>query len=164
MLKLKKGLPAGRQGFTLIELLVVIAVMAVIASAVLVLIDPTDKINAANDARVQADVGQVASAFTAYAAAHNGYYPCSAAGSCPTGVDTTGVNALTISGELKVLPTAPSGYTYTYYTNTTGGAAQMHSNLKSKKYTSVPTLDNWAWCNTSAAAGLVADTATDTCP
>lgn len=159
MLKLKL-----RKGFTLIELLVVIAVMAVIASAVLVLIDPTDKVNAANDARVQADIGQVASAFTAYAAAHNGYYPCSAAGSCPAGVDTNGQTALTTSGELKNLPTAPSGYTYTYVTNATGTVAEMHSNLKSKKYTSVATADNWAWCNSSSAAGAVADTTAGTCP
>lgn len=135
MLKLKKG-------FTLIELLVVIAVMAVVASAVLVLIDPVDKINAANDSRIQADIGQVATALTSYAASNNGLYPTTAQGS----------GVLTSSGELTKLPTPPANYSaYTYTFNAGGTIAQVFGQLKSKKYTATPV---WGWCNTSAAAGV----------
>ncbi|MCL5411279.1 MAG: type II secretion system GspH family protein [Patescibacteria group bacterium] len=51
-----------QKGFTLIELLVVIAIVGVLAGAVLVAINPTERINEANDANKKSKLGQVAQA------------------------------------------------------------------------------------------------------
>lgn len=145
-----------KKGFTLIELLVVIAIMAVISAAVLVAIDPIDKINAANDSRSQADIGQVASAVTAYATSNNGSYPAAADwGALGT--------ALTTAGELTKMPVAPGGYTYTA-SSQAAGPVVLSATLKSKKYAQAsPTpLPFWNWCSTSAVAGAVATAST--CP
>ena len=131
-----------KKGFTLIELLVVIAVMAVIASAVLVLMDPTDKTNSANDSKVQADIGQVGTAMVAYATSHGGVYPTTA--------ETESV--LTSAGDLVKLPTAPTGYaTYTYVFNASGSIAGVQGDLKSKKYTNDANI-YWTWCASSTVA------------
>lgn len=65
---------SSKKAFTLIELLVVIAVLGVLAAGVLIAIDPVDKINSANDSKVQTDISALANAAEAYAVAHNGYY------------------------------------------------------------------------------------------
>lgn len=119
------------KGFTLIELLIVIAILGVLAAGVLVAIDPVDKINAANDAKVQSDIGVQASASEAYAATHGGFYPAAAAD-------------LSASGELKTAPAAPTGYTYTFVPSpgsctagTTCTSVVITSTLKSKRFTGV---------------------------
>lgn len=61
-------------GFTLIELLIVIAILGIIIAAVIAGIDPVDKINAANDAKVQADIGAIGTAHEAYTTQHLGAY------------------------------------------------------------------------------------------
>lgn len=93
------------KGFTLIELLIVIAILGVLAAGVLIAVDPVDRINSANDSRVQSDVGVIGRAAEAYAATNNGFYP---------GANAIGVGGdLVSNGDLKSAPTAPSGYTYT---------------------------------------------------
>ena len=128
LLKMQKGFTSIQSGFTLIELLVVIAVLAVLASGVLVLINPIDKINAANDSKVQQDIGGIGRAAETYAISHGGYYPAA-------------LGDLQTSGELKVVPTAPSGYAYTYTAlpaactaGTTCISFTITSLLKSTKY------------------------------
>ncbi|MDO8488073.1 MAG: type II secretion system protein [bacterium] len=142
-----------KKGFTLIELLVVIAIMGVIAASVLIAIDPVDKINAANDSRVQADIGQVAGAVTAYAVANGGLYPVG---------DWAAIGGILVaSGELTKMPSPPTtGYSYTAL-SAAAGPVQLAGDLKSKKYTkATPTnLLFWNWCSTSGAAGPKAGSA-----
>ena len=144
-----------KKGFTLIELLVVIAIMAVIAAAVLVAIDPVDKIRSANDAKVQADVGQIATALTTYAATNGGVYPTSA----------EGLAKLETSGELSKLPKPPTaagyGAAYSYASDATGSFANISGTILSKKYSGAAKTA-WGWCNTSTSAGAV--DALGTCP
>lgn len=85
------------KGFTLIELLVVIAVLGVLAAGVWVALDPLDKINAANDAKVQSDMGILGQAQETYATTHNGYYARSQAD-------------LVDNGDLKAVIAPPAGY------------------------------------------------------
>lgn len=147
MLKLTKG-------FTLIELLIVIAILGIIIAAVIAGIDPVDKINAANDAKVQADIGAIGTAFEAYAALNNGTY-------------ATSMAALTSSGDLKIVLTPPA--TYTAYSSNVGCSVgpcttqSVWSDLKSKRYTgAVPSTPVWKWCSSTGKTGAVTNSAA--CP
>lgn len=115
-----------QKGFTLIELLVVIAVMGVLATAVLVTVDPVEQFNRAEDAtRVQtaSSLGQ----------AFEQYYVAKQVMPTPAAWLTNIVSA----GELKQTPTASgtactgnvlSGYCY----NPSGTAAVIYVSLESK--------------------------------
>jgi len=112
-----------QKGFTLIELLVVIAIIGVLAVGLIATIDPVDKINAGNDAKVLNDIKNISGAAERYATANNGTYPLNA-------------SSLTAAGELKNVPSAPGGYTYTPSYSATGFT--MTGSLKSKRYTNTP--------------------------
>lgn len=135
------------KGFTLIELLVVIAILGIIMAAVVAGIDPIDKIRAANDAKVQADIGVLGTAFEANATLNSGTYAASQA-------------ALVTAGDLKVALVAPTGYTaYTVGSVGGSGTRSVYTDLKSKKYDATP---YWMWCSSTGRAGAVVDTTT--CP
>ena len=148
-----------RKGFTLIELLVVIGVLAVIAAGVVALINPQDKLYAANDAKVQSDMGNIATAAQAYAATHNGFYPATLAN-----MD----NSAAGSGDLSAIPAAPTGYTAYAVVNTPAGCTAgttctgftITGQLKSKKYSATTF---WRWESSSGKACPVATAAT-VCP
>lgn len=135
------------KGFTLIELLIVIGIIGVLAAVVLVGIDPVDKINAANDSKVQRDINALANAMESYAANSNGTY-------------VTLQSSLVTHGDLKVALTAPGGY-ITYGLSGGAQAATVYGQLKSKKYTSANT-PTFVWCSNSGRAGATASSTT--CP
>lgn len=62
-------------GFTLIELLLVISILSILATIVLVAINPVKRINEARDSGRKQDLAQISHALEAYAAQHNGLYP-----------------------------------------------------------------------------------------
>lgn len=145
-----------QKGFTLIELLIVIGIIGVLAGVVLVGIDPVDKINAANDTKIQRDINALANAIESYAATNGGSY------FGPTGAALTQADLVT-TGNLKLALTPPTGYTCANYSITsTATTAQASCVLKSKKYTSVATADTWVWCSSTGRAGATADATT--CP
>ncbi|OGH34018.1 MAG: hypothetical protein A3A47_04835 [Candidatus Levybacteria bacterium RIFCSPLOWO2_01_FULL_37_20] len=123
-----------QKGFTLIELLVVIAVLAVLATGVLVLIDPVDKIAQANDSKVENDVGAIGRAAAAYSVTHQGFYPVA-------------LSDLVTAGELRIVPVPPTasyGTAYTVIVSPTGCVAgstcssfAVGGPYRSKRYTSV---------------------------
>lgn len=138
------------KGFTLIELIIVIAILGVLMSIVVAAINPVDKINSANDAKVQSDISALNTAFEANAAGNNGTYAANIA-------------ALVTSGDLKVALTPPPGYcgaaagVIGNYTVGAGGTSQYAScsTLKSKKYTNANT-PLWIWCSSTGKAGAQA--------
>ncbi len=131
-----------QKGFTLIELLIVIAILGILAAATMVGIDPIDKINLANDSKVQKDVGFIANAMESYAVQNAGVYAATQA-------------VLVTSGDLKVALNPPTGYAY----NVSGGASgKVDSTLKAKKYA---TMTFYVWCS---ASGRAAAMATNACP
>lgn len=70
-----------RKGFTLIELLLVIGIIAILASIVIVAINPTKQLGDARNAQRRSDVNTVLNAVYQYAIDHNG--------TLPSGITTT---------------------------------------------------------------------------
>jgi len=110
-----------REGFTLIELLLVIGIIAILASIVIVAINPTKQMGDARNAQRRSDVNTILNAVYQYAIDNNGTMPgCLAAGSggsiCLKGSACEGVtggcdlDALTTS-YIVDLPKDPSGAT-----------------------------------------------------
>lgn len=146
------------QGFTLIELLIVIAVLGILSGGILVAIDPADRVNSANDSRVQSDLGIIGRAAEAYAAQTNGNYP---AGATVAAAGTVMIGA----GVIKSVPAAPSGYVYTYTAlpaacTTACTSVTITSPLKSKKYS---TTAFWRYESSTGKSCPVAAAAT-ACP
>lgn len=144
-------------GFTLIELLVVIAILGVLLVGSIVAINPVQKINQAKDATGKAAVDQVVSALQSWSTQNDGKYPTAAQWTA---------NILVTSGELKALPTGPSG-ALTYDVNADQLNASVSFTLKQPdKSTLSPDCTGvgapctlWCWQSTAGKASL-ATTAT----
>lgn len=93
-------------GFTLIELLVAIAVVGILSAAVLVAINPLQKINQAYDSKIKSDVGQIATGESTYFSNVN---------SRQSYADQ--VSDLVTKGELASQPFDPSSNPYTIRKN-----------------------------------------------
>jgi prepilin-type N-terminal cleavage/methylation domain-containing protein len=157
-----------KKGFTLIELLVVIGVLAIIAAGVAFLINPQDKLLQANDAKVQNDIGQLATALQSYAAQHNGAYPSGAGG---------GLSILVTNGEITQVPVPPTagtyGAAYGYLRTAAPDVAVVYSFVLSRKFTSKCAAGNdayWYWnssgsgvCGFCGAPGTYPTTFITTC-
>ena len=110
-------------GFTLIELLIVIAVIGILAAALLVAIDPIDKVNAGNDSKVLNDIRSI------HDAALREYTNTNALPATVAGLD---------DGELKTVPQPPNNYAddgsgdYVYVVNGTDDDVYVCGEVKSK--------------------------------
>ena len=99
------------KGFTLIELLIVIAILGVLASAVLIAINPLEQLARGRDAGRKSSVRQLGGAVQSYYTGQNSAYVTA---------DNAWMTALQTAGELKTLPSNPtaSGYTTGCFTAT----------------------------------------------
>lgn len=82
-------------GFTLIELLIVIAVLGVLATVVLVAINPLEQLARGRDAGRKSTLGQLSRALQSYYTSQNAVYPA---------VNATWINSIIAAGEIKSLP------------------------------------------------------------
>ena len=111
-----------RRGFTLIELLLVIGIIAILASIVIVAINPTKQLADARNAQRRSDVNTILKATYQYAVDNNGTLPScidtTAKGVCTGGSDCAAYAAGDSGGPaagcnldalLVNLPTDPSG-------------------------------------------------------
>lgn len=134
--------PARKRGFTLIELLVVIAIVGVLAAVVLIAINPAKRLAQARDSGRKSDIGQIATAAQAYYTTSGGY--------------PTALADLTTSGDLKIVPNAPTNATCTTgYTITTFGTppTEMISSVCLESPTTSGFVSGaWAWCSNKGTA------------
>jgi type IV pilus assembly protein PilA len=109
-----------RKGFTLIELLLVIGIIAILASIVIVAINPTRQLGNSRDAQRRADVLTILNAVYQYAIDSNGTIPtgittttkyvCSGLSAC--GGNGADLSVLTLSGKYIVsIPRDPQSAT-----------------------------------------------------
>lgn len=94
------------KGFTLIELIIVIAVIALLAAATFVAVDPAKRIGMARDTQRWADVTAIADAVSTYIADNNGTFP-------------TSTNGAAIHGTFGIMPLGSVPLTYSLCQNTT---------------------------------------------
>ena len=73
-----KNFSKQKKGFTLIELIIVVAIIALLAGATFVAINPAKRIGEANNAQRWTDVTAIASAWALYVADNSGTAPASA--------------------------------------------------------------------------------------
>ncbi len=116
-----------RAGFTLIELLLVIGIIAILASIVIVAINPTKQLGNARDAQRRSDVNTILNAVYQYAIDHSGSVPSgiptgtaktickSTAASCNNGVSLRALTGAYLVS-IPVDPQAPATGTGTNYT------------------------------------------------
>lgn len=68
-----------KKGFTLVELIIVVAIIALLAAATFVAINPAKRIGEANDAQRWSDITAIADAWATYVAENNGTVPTTSA-------------------------------------------------------------------------------------
>lgn len=109
------------QGFTLIEIIVVIVLLGIVATAIIVGVNPIDKIARGRDAARKNSVSEIATAVQAYVATKNQFLVG----------DNTWIESLVTSQELKRVPEAQtgSGYTACSATAPSGGSAGVQNGI-----------------------------------
>ncbi len=135
-------------GFTLIELLIVIAILGVLATVVIVAINPLQNLAKTRDSGRLSTVGQLGHAMESFATTNNGVYI--AEGANWIGGGAVGTENLVNAGEINGIP-APVGYSITgisacsnsfpqsnmcYNASSAAGAAPMvvYARLESNTY------------------------------
>ena len=101
------------KGFTLIELLLVIGIIAILASIVIVAINPTKQLGSARDAQRRSDVNTILNAVYQYSIDFNGQLPSgipnTATVICKNNLPTGCVNLSVLTGSYLVgIPVDPS--------------------------------------------------------
>ncbi len=99
-----------KEGFTLIELLIVIGIIAILAAAIIVSINPGRQFREARNSTRWSHMNSIANGIYSYAVANNGVFPPG----CPTStytatttVNDTNCGVLTTDGHISILPTPP---------------------------------------------------------
>ncbi len=109
---------ASSSGFTLIELLIVIALIAVLAGAVVIALNPARQFAASRDSQRWSHVSAIVGAITQNITENRGSWTCPSAGALPTtstAMGTTGFNicGCLVPSQMAVLPVDPTTGSFT---------------------------------------------------
>lgn len=143
-------------GFTLIELLVVIAITGILASGVLVTLNPVKRMSQAQDARIKSDMSALVVALGSYYAI-NGKYPKL-------------LSDLVDSGDIKSIPAPPKSASYTYVSRTSGGSIMCFNgptdppcdDVRLYDFLAYPAVSGNVWCWRSTT-GIFSETTSTLC-
>jgi len=127
------------RGFTLIELLVVMAVIGILATGIIVAVNPVRNINQGKDATVKFDIAQIVRALKAYQTINRGIYP---------EVGTPPLQNLVESGELDQLPKTPDETDYNYQRSAICDSSGCEVVVWAKLYNASDGTQ-WCWDSTS---------------
>lgn len=150
-----------KKGFTLIELLIVIGILAILATTVVLVLNPAQLLAQARDSQRISDLSSVKSAIALYLTTVTSptlgeearatfsttcWYTCAGAATCVinatttvagagwVGVDLTGTSGGSPLSSLPMDPTGDATYQYTYDGNNTAKTFELNGNLESTKY------------------------------
>jgi prepilin-type N-terminal cleavage/methylation domain-containing protein len=148
------------RGFTLIELLIVIAVLGVLATVVLVAVNPLQNLAKARDSGRQSTVAQLGHALEAYATTNNGTF---------VPENNTWITSLVTAGEINAVPgqvtysisgitactnaNPQNGVCYNSTTAAGGPPAVVYARLESSSTISKCASGQWAYAVYSTADG-----------
>lgn len=128
-------------GFSLVELLIVVAILGILAAIAFATLSPAKRQNQAKDSQTRADIGQIATALSAY-------FTSSGRSTYPTA--SQGLNQLATNQDLTKVPTPPAGGLYGYGVSPAGCTGTSGS-LCTAAYVSEPLFDPatagnvWCW-------------------
>ena len=131
---MNKRIKMQKKGFTLLEILLTITLIGILASIVLVVINPNRQLSQSRDLNRQKDIAEIQQAVELYAVRNSGEYPAGIpTGSykdiCPEGEVTEECVDLSIlvPNYLSSIPTDPSGSNYKIGINTTNNTVSVWS-------------------------------------
>jgi uncharacterized delta-60 repeat protein/prepilin-type N-terminal cleavage/methylation domain-containing protein len=131
---MNKRIKMQKKGFTLLEILLTITLIGILASIVLVAINPNRQLSQNRDLNRQKDIAEIQKAVELYAVRNSGEYPAGIpTGSykdiCPEGEVTEECVDLSIlvPNYLSSIPTDPSGSNYKIGINTTNNIVSVWS-------------------------------------
>ena len=160
-----------KKGFTLIELVIVIGILAILATVVVLVLNPAQLLAQARDSQRMSDLGSVKSAIALYLSTYTSPTlgtqqratdsttcwfgtACAGAATCTlnavttvagagwVGIDLTGTTG---GSPLSALPLDPSypntTYQYTYVGDNTNKTFELNANLESTKYSGLEATD-----------------------
>jgi len=158
-----------KKGFTLIELVIVISILAILATVVVLVLNPAQMLAQARDSQRMSDLGSVKSAIALYLATADSpavgatskgtvstacWFGTTCTTTCSgistsTAVDSTGWVNVDLTGTaggspLSALPLDPSqtaAYQYTYIGDATNLTFELNANLESTKYSGLEATD-----------------------
>lgn len=149
-----------KSGFTLIELLVVIAVLGVLASVILIAINPTEQLARGRDAGRKNGVSQLGNAVEAFytsRAQYPGYTSAWTTDLITSSDLKTNPPSITATGYIPCTAAGATQIVNNYCYNTGTGEAIVYARLESKSESSrctvVATFAYWAWASAAARAG-----------
>ncbi len=142
------------KGFTLIELLVVIAILGILATGLMVMINPLARIQQAQDTQRKNDLNELQHALQLYYQDY-GHYPYSSNGQICPQIGT----CLTWGGNwtpyIQKIPTDPAGLSYYYVADPNGTQYKLYAHIQ--QYQMDAHTCNSAYsdtsCNGAAAVG-----------
>ncbi len=114
----RRSLPVRHTGgFTLIELLIVIGILGILASIVLVAVDPAKRLKQARNARRSSEVNAILNAILNYTVDNKGTLPTAISSSTSVGIvqliGNSGTNTVATAANSTVCPYATTGVTGT---------------------------------------------------